>query len=137
MTDELLAEFEQFFVEYKRSWNTGDAADLLDQYSRDAKARWTDTGSDVSDWDYNDVKRGTETAYREYEGQNPVWHFEDVLLEITNEGEGIAVFLVGFECDGEFVDQKKLFVEAFRREDGEWKKIREYVETGLPRATSV
>ena len=136
MSEDLLGEFEDFFEEYKRSWNTGDAEDLLSHYSRDVRVRWSETGAEVSNWDYDEIKSGTEEAYRKYNGKNPKWHFEDILLEITDEGEGVAVFRVEFELDREFVDQTKLFVEAFRLENGEWKKIREYVETGLPATVS-
>jgi len=40
---------------------------------------------------------------------------------------------VSFEIDGELTDSKLLFMETFRKENNEWKKIREYVENGFSR----
>ena len=136
MNEELLCDFERFFEEYKRSRNTGQEDDLLSHYSGDVRARWTETGPEVTDWDYDDVRSGTEEAYRRYEGKTPMWHFEDILPEVTDDRECVAVFFVSFELDREFVDEKVLFTEAERLEDGEWKKIREYAETDLPDTVS-
>jgi hypothetical protein len=134
MTQDLLEDFKAFLMRYRESWNSCDVEEIIKHSSKDLKVRWADTESCVADWGYNEAKVGWNQAYTSYEGRNPVWHFEDIVTEINANQEGITVFWIRFEIDGSFLDIKMLFNETFQQENGEWKKVREYVE--LPINTS-
>lgn len=99
--------------------------------SKDLIVRWANPDAEVSDWGADAAKEGWYQAYKQFEGRNPKWHFEDLFIDINSQQEGVAVFLVTFELDGSLVNSKLLFAETFRQEQGEWKKIREYVENGF------
>jgi hypothetical protein len=124
----MLDHFNEFLVEYRKAWNSCKVEEIMNYTSRDFKARWADVESVVSDWGYQEAYDGWEGAYSTYEGRGPEWHFEDVSIEINQYQEAVAVFWVRFKIDGSILPIKKLFIEAFRIEDGQWKKIREYVE---------
>jgi hypothetical protein len=128
MTQDLLEDFKSFLTRYRESWNSCDVEEIIKHSSNELNVRWADKDSCVSDWGYNEAKVGWKQAYTSYEGRNPKWNFEDIVTEISSNQEGIAVFWVRFEIDGSLLDIKMLFNETFRKENGEWKKIREYVE---------
>jgi hypothetical protein len=127
----LLDDFKGFLVEYRASWNSSNSEKMLAHHSKDLKVRWANPDSIVSDWGYDEAKQGWLQAYKQYQGKNPKWIFDDVLIEINKQKEGVAGFWVSFEVDGEMTDVKLLFVETFRKENNEWKKIREYVENSF------
>jgi hypothetical protein len=128
MDQKLLRDFKNFLVEYRESWNSSNAEMMSAHQSNEMKVRWANPETIVSDWGFNEAKQGWVQAYKQYQVRNPKWTFNDVLIEINKHQEGVAVFWVNFELDGEMVDVKLLFVETFRKENKEWKKIREYVE---------
>ncbi|TLS36072.1 nuclear transport factor 2 family protein [Pseudalkalibacillus caeni] len=132
MNEQELKDFKQFLKVYRKDWNSCDASAVMSHCSKDLKVRWAGPDTAVSDWGYAEAESGWKQAYEMYEGKNPGWHFEDVLTEINSEGEGMAVFWVRFEQEGKVLEQKKLFTETFRKENGSWKKIREYVEVNIP-----
>lgn len=127
----LLEEFKEFLVEYKASWNSSDAEKMSAHQSKDLKVRWANPDAIVSDWGNEEARQGWAQAYKQYQGRNPKWIFEDVLIEINKQKEGVAVFWVSFKVNDEMTDIKLLFVETFRKENNEWKKIREYVENSF------
>jgi hypothetical protein len=131
MEQTLLEEFKEFLVEYRASWNSSDAERMSAHQSRDLKVRWANPDAIVSDWGNEEAKQGWVQAYKQYQGRNPKWIFEDVLVEINKQKEGVAVFWVSFKVNEEMTDAKLLFVETFRKENNEWKKIREYVENSF------
>ncbi|MFD1738145.1 hypothetical protein ACFSCX_16580 [Bacillus salitolerans] len=129
--EHVLEEFKQFLLKYRSDWNSGDVALTMSHYSRDIQVRWADSESIINDWDYDGAEQGWKQAYALYKGRNPEWHFEDVITEVNAAQEVMTVFYVRFKVDGKMLPQRKLFVETFRREQGQWKKIREYVEVGV------
>jgi hypothetical protein len=131
MEQTLLRDFKSFLVEYRKSWNCSDAERMSAHHSNQLKVRWANPDTIVSDWGFDEVKQGWVQAYKQYQGRSPKWIFNDILIEINNHQEGVAVFWVKFEVDGEMTDVKLLFVETFRKENNEWKKIREYVENSF------
>ncbi|SEA64307.1 hypothetical protein SAMN05421743_106209 [Thalassobacillus cyri] len=131
MEQTLLDEFKGFLVEYRASWNSSNAEWMSAHQSKDLKVRWATPDVIVSDWGNEEAKQGWVQAYKQYQGRNPKWIFEDVLIEINKQKEGVAIFWVSFKVDGEMTDVKLLFVETFRKENNEWKKIREYVENSF------
>ncbi|MGP4079410.1 hypothetical protein ACTWQL_05795 [Pseudalkalibacillus sp. R45] len=131
MTNELLNDFKQFLERYRESWNSLDAKKMVNHTSKELKARWALPELTLDDWGYERAREGWEQAYQSLERINPRWMFEDILIEINKQQEGIAVFWVTLELDGELIDDKLLFVETFHKENGEWKKVREYVETNF------
>ncbi|MFE8702842.1 hypothetical protein ACFYKX_19745 [Cytobacillus sp. FJAT-54145] len=131
MAKELLADFKEFLISYREAWNSLDEAQIVCHSSNALQVRWASHKEIVSDWDYNGSEVGWKQAYESYKGRNPKWYFEDILTEINKNKEAIAVFWVKFEIDGEIFENKLLFVETFRKEEGVWKKIREYVETSF------
>lgn len=128
MEQSLLEDFKEFLTEYRTSWNSLNAERMSSHNSKQLKVRWANPDSIVSDWGYDGAKQGWIQAYKQYQGRNPKWIFDDVLIEINKQKEGVAVFWVSFEVDGEMIGVKLLFVETFRKEYRKWKKIREYVE---------
>jgi hypothetical protein len=131
MEQTLFEEFKEFLVEYRASWNSSDAERMSGHQSKDLKVRWANSDAIVSDWGNEEGKYGWVQAYKQYQGRNPKWIFEDVLIEINKQKEGVAVFWVSFKVNEEMTDVKLLFVETFRKENNEWKKIREYVENSF------
>ncbi|MCA1054361.1 hypothetical protein LCM10_05130 [Rossellomorea aquimaris] len=128
----MLEDFKQFLKEYRQTWNGQDAVKMAAHHSERLEVRWANDDASVSDWGFDGTEQGWVQAYLQYEGRNPTWTFQDIMIDINNQHEGVAVFWVHFEVDGEMTDVKLLFVETFRKELGEWKKIREYVENGFP-----
>ena len=128
MEQSLLNDFKSFLGAYRDSWNSLDAERMSAHNSKELKVRWAAPEDIASDWGYEEEKEGWKQAYQQYEGRSPKWHFEDVLIDINNQDEAVAVFWVRFEVDGEMIGVKLLFTETFRKEQGEWKKVREYVE---------
>ncbi|MGP4071031.1 nuclear transport factor 2 family protein [Piscibacillus sp. B03] len=128
---ELLKNFNEFIVEYRESWNSTDANRIASHNSDELKVRWANPDGEVSDWGSEGSKEGWIQAYKQFEGRNPKWYFEDVLTVINSQQEGVAVFWVTFEIDGKLTNSNLLFTETFRQENGEWKKIREYIENGF------
>ncbi|MEK5441073.1 hypothetical protein [Fredinandcohnia sp. FSL W7-1320] len=131
MEQTLLRDFKSFLVEYRKSWNSSDAERMSEHQSNQMKVRWANPDTIVSDWTFDEAKQGWVQAYKLYQGRSPKWIFNDILIEINKQQEGVAVFWVYFEVDGEMTDVKLLFVETFRKENNEWKKIREYVENSF------
>lgn len=131
MPKHLLDNFKEFLADYRASWNSLDPANISSHASKDLKVRWANPNARISDWGYDEAFAGWKQAYKMYEGRNPQWFFEDILVEINQQQEGVAVFWVSFALDGEKIQDKLLFVESFRKENGEWKKIREYVENSF------
>jgi hypothetical protein len=131
MPTHLLDNFKEFLADYRASWNSLDPANISSHASKDLKVRWANPNARISDWGYDEAFAGWKQAYTMYEGRNPQWFFEDILVEINQQQEGVAVFWVSFALDGEKIQDKLLFVESFRKENGEWKKIREYVENSF------
>ena len=131
MTQSSLADFKEFLVEYRASWNSLDARRMASHSSKDLKVRWANTDSCIADWGYEEAEEGWKQAYKMYEGRNPQWSFDDVLIEINQQQEGVAIFWVRFSLDGQMLQNKLLFIETFRQENEEWKKIREYVENSF------
>lgn len=131
MDQNLLNEFKEFLKTYRDSWNSTDVSRIMAHTSETLKARWAAPEAAVSDWGYAEAESGWAEAYQAYRDQNPKWYFEDVLVEINAEQEGVAIFWCSMELDGKITGSKMLFVETFRKENGEWKKIREYVENGF------
>ncbi|HET7628000.1 MAG TPA: hypothetical protein VFK44_06375 [Bacillales bacterium] len=136
MKASLMQDFQLFLEQYRESWNGLDAAAMSNYASKQLKVRWANPETVVADWGTENAEQGWKQAYERYRGRNPKWRFEDVLVEINEQQEGVAVFWVTFEVDGNPSDAKLLFVEAFRKEKGEWKKIREYVENKFSRTSS-
>lgn len=95
------------------------------------KVRWANPDTIVSDWSNEEATQCWVQAYKQYEERKPKWIFEDELIEINKQKEGVAVFGVRFIVDGEMTDVTFLFVETFRKENHEWKKIRKYVENSF------
>ncbi|MDR6123621.1 hypothetical protein QFZ87_003218 [Bacillus sp. SLBN-46] len=126
-----LADFIEFLVEYRASWNSLDARRMARHSSKDLKVRWANPESGIADWGYEEAEEGWKQAYKMYEGRNPQWSFDDVLIEMNQQQEGVAIFWVRFSLDGQMQQNKLLFVETFRQENGEWKKIREFVENSF------
>ncbi|MGG3564801.1 hypothetical protein ABES03_24695 [Neobacillus rhizosphaerae] len=126
-----LVDFKEFLVEYRASWNSLDARRIASHSSKDLKVRWANPESSIADWGYEEAKEGWKQAYKMYEGRNPQWSFDDVLIEMNQQQEGVAIFWVRFSLDGQMLQNKLLFVETFRQENGEWKKIREFVENSF------
>ncbi|NHM31914.1 hypothetical protein [Neobacillus terrae] len=137
MTQSLLDDFKKFLLGYRASWNSLNATSMSFHSSKDLKVRWAGPEALTSDWGYKEAAEGWKQAFQMYEGRNPKWHFEDVLVEINNQQEGVAVFWVSFEVDGKMTEVKLLFVESFRKEKDEWKKIREYVENSFSVFSSI
>ncbi len=133
MEQALLNDFKGFLAEYRDSWNSLNSERMSAHHSKNLNVRWAATDATASDWGYDEAKKGWVQAYSQYQGRNPTWIFDDILIEINQQEEGVAVFWVSFEIDGEMTDVKLLFVETFRKENHEWKKIREYVENGFTR----
>ncbi|MFG6116147.1 hypothetical protein ACGTN9_13280 [Halobacillus sp. MO56] len=131
MEQTMLDEFKEFLEEYKTSWNSLNTEKMLAHHSKDLKVRWADRETIVSDWGFDEAEQGWVQAYNQYQGRNPKWLFDDVLIEINKQKEGVAIFWVSFEVDGEMTKVKLLFIETFRKENNEWKKIREYVENSF------
>ena len=131
MEQTLFEEFKEFLVEYRASWNSSDAERMSAHQSKDLKVRWANPDAIVSDWGNEEANQGWVQAYKQYQGRNPKWIFEDVLVEINKQKEGVAVFWVSFKVNEEMTNGKLLFVETFRKENNEWKKIREYVENSF------
>ncbi|KGX83409.1 MULTISPECIES: DUF4440 domain-containing protein [Pontibacillus] len=131
MEQTILDEFKKFLVEYRASWNSSNSERMSAHQSKDLEVRWANPDAVVSDWGNEEAKQGWVQAYKQYQGRNPKWIFEDVLIDINKQKEGVAVFWVRFKLDGEMTDVKLLFVETFRKENNEWKKIREYVENSF------
>jgi hypothetical protein len=129
---DLLEDFKIFLVKYRESWNSCNDGEIMKHVSTELRTRWADTEHLILDWGYKEAQTGWKQAYAIYNGRDPKWEFEDLVIEINAEQEGVAVFWVKFRIDGSFLNIKKLFVETFRKEDGEWKKIREYVELPIP-----
>ncbi len=131
MEQTLLEDFKGFLGEYRDSWNSLDAERMSAHNSKKLKAVWANPDSITSEWGNDEAKQGWIQAYQQYQGKNPIWHFEDVLININNQEEGVVVCWVSFELDGEMTDVKLLFTQTFQKENGEWKKIREYVENSF------
>jgi len=132
MSEKILDDFKKFLLQYRKSWNSMDATRMARHSSKELKARWADPTGVVNDWGYENAKKGWKQAYEMYEGRNPKWYFEDIFVDINAQDEGVAVFWVRFEVDGNMTESKLLFTETFQKENNEWKKIREYVENGFP-----
>jgi hypothetical protein len=128
MNEDLMEDFKDFLVKYRVSWNSCNADEIMKHVSKELRTRWADTEQYTSDWGYEEAYSGWKQAFAAYKDREPEWKFEDLVTEINEKQEGIAVFMVRFKIDGSILNIKKLFVETFRKEDGEWKKIREYVE---------
>ncbi|MEH7436685.1 hypothetical protein V7182_04245 [Neobacillus drentensis] len=131
MTPSSLTDFKEFLVDYRASWNSLDSRRMARHSSKDLKVRWANPESGIADWGYEEAEEGWKQAYKMYEGRNPQWSFDDVLIEMNQQQEGVAIFWVRFSLDGQVLQNKLLFVETFRQENGEWKKIREYVENSF------
>ncbi|QHE51415.1 nuclear transport factor 2 family protein [Pontibacillus sp. HMF3514] len=127
----MLQDFKGFLSEYRDSWNSLDAERMAAHNSKGFKAIWANPDSITSEWGYDEAKEGWIQAYQQYQGRSPIWHFEDVLININNHEEGVVVCWVSFELDGKMTDVKLLFTQTFKKENGEWKKIREYVENSF------
>src|SRR5699024_11926943 len=126
-------DFKDFLAEYRESWNSNDAIRMANHSSNELKVRWAAPNAEVSDYGYENSREGWKQAYEMYKGRSPMWYFQDVLVDINDWNEAVAIFWVSFEIDGELTDSKLLFMETFRKENNEWKKIREYVENGFSR----
>ncbi|RIU91998.1 hypothetical protein [Oceanobacillus picturae] len=131
MEETLLDDFKEFLEEYRTSWNSENPERMSAHQSKDLEVRWANPEEIVSDWGDEEAKQGWNQAYKQYQGRNPEWLFEDVLIEINKQKEGVAVFWVGFKADGKMTNAKLLFIETFRKENSKWKKIREYVENSF------
>ncbi|CDO03886.1 pyridine nucleotide-disulfide oxidoreductase [Oceanobacillus picturae] len=131
MEETLLDDFKEFLEEYRTSWNSVNPERMSAHQSKDLEVRWANPEAIVSDWGDEEAKQGWNEAYKQYQGRNPEWLFEDVLIEINKQKEGVAVFWVGFKVDGKMTNAKLLFIETFRKENSKWKKIREYVENSF------
>jgi len=88
----LLEEFQAFLNEYRACWNSSNAERMTSHHSKHLKVRWANLENTVSDWGYEEAKRGWVQAYQQYQGRNPEWLFEDVIIEINNNEEAVAVF---------------------------------------------
>lgn len=137
MKQELLDDFKEFLVNYRASWNSLNASRIMSHTSKELKARWAGKDTQIDEWGYEGADEGWKQAYQSYEGRNPIWHFDDILIEVNNQQQGVAVFWVSFEIDDKKTNSKKLFIETFRKEDNEWKKIREYVENDFSNEESI
>jgi hypothetical protein len=133
MSQVKLDEFKTFLVNYRNAWNSLDFRELGQYFSEDLQVRWAHPEGGVNDWVYESSLKGWEQAYKQYEGKNVKWYFEDVITEINKVQEGVAVFWVTFEIDGQLTDNRLLFLETFREQQGQWKKVREVVENGFVR----
>ncbi|RPF50136.1 DUF4440 domain-containing protein [Aquisalibacillus elongatus] len=129
--EQLLKDFKAFLHKYREDWNSTNAEQMSSNSSKQLKVRWANPDAEVSDWGYEETKEGWKQAYGQFEGRNPKWSFEDVLVDVNKQQEGVAIFWVKFELDGKMTGEKLLFTETFRKENGKWKKIREYVENGF------
>lgn len=132
MDQTLLADFKGFLLKYHESWNSCDTDRMSGYSSKGLKVRWAGKDAAVNDWGYDNAVMGWKQAFEIYKGRNPKWFFEDILTEINQYQEGVAVFWVTFEVDGNITGNKMLFVETFRKENNQWHKIREYVENTFP-----
>lgn len=131
MSNTLLDDFKNCLIQYRESWNSKDAARMASHSSRQLMVRWAGPEAEVGDWGYENAKEGWKQAYKMYEGRNPKWYFQDIMVDVNKQKEGVAIFWVSFEVDGEMTSSKLLFTETFRKEKDGWKKIREYVENGF------
>lgn len=132
MEKDLLEDFKSFLARYREAWNSLEVEKLMVHASENLQVRWA-TSEGVSDWGYAQAKEGWRQAFNQYEGKQAEWHFEDILTSITEQQEAVAVFWVTFSLNGSMTDHKMLFMETFQKEDGAWKKIREYVENPFTR----
>jgi hypothetical protein len=133
MSQVKLDEFKSFLVNYRKAWNSLDVRELGQYFSENLQVRWAQPEGGVNDWGYQSSLKGWEQAYKQYEGKNVKWYFEEILTEINKVQEGVAVFWVTFEMDGQLTDNRLLFLETFQEEQGLWKKVREVVENGFKR----
>ncbi|GGH81127.1 hypothetical protein JOD43_001028 [Pullulanibacillus pueri] len=131
MEHSILSDFKGFLSEYRKSWNSCDNERMSRHSSKELKVRWPGKDAKINDWGYDNSAIGWKQAFNMYKGRNPKWFFEDILTVINQQKEGVAVFWVTFEVDGNLTNNKMLFVETFRKENDEWKKIREYVENSF------
>ncbi len=132
MKNTLLEEFEQFFVEFQRIWNSCHTEKMIERLSPDIAVRWAQADGTVADWGYKEACLGWAEAFEAYCGHDPKWTFHPLKTAQASENEVIAMFWVTFEMDGVLKDVVKLFIQRFRKEESGWKLLREYCESLNP-----
>lgn len=124
----LLANFNEFFANYKMIWNGCNAQDMNAVLATDLQVRWAYPGNKISQWGYAEACDGWRQAYKSYEGHNPKWHFKELSITPIAKNEVLAAFWVRFEQGGQMTPDACLFIQVFRYNDGSWKLIRENVD---------
>lgn len=132
MKKTLLEDFEPFFVEFQRIWNSCHTEEMIVLLSPEITVRWAQPDGTVTDWGYKEACLGWAEAFDEYCGHDPKWTFHPLKLAQASENEVIAMYWVTFEMDGIAKAVVKLFIQRFRKEKTGWKLLREYCESLHP-----
>ena len=132
MENTLLDDFERFFVEFQRIWNSCHTEEMVERLSPDIAVRWAMADGRVSDWGYKEACLGWAEAFDEYCGHDPKWNLKTMHITPASDNEIIVVFWVTFEMDGEKKDVVKLFVQRFKKYEDSWKLLHEYCESLRP-----
>lgn len=124
MTDHL-QDFKAFLARFRAAINAYDAKQALGCYSRDYHGLYGYSLDKTEHYRRRDVD--WPGVFKQYAGQNPRWEAEDVEFIPMGEDGMLVRSWNSFYLQDELA-ARFFGVQAFRREGGEWKLLREYAE---------
>ncbi|AMO85235.1 hypothetical protein B857_02439 [Solibacillus isronensis B3W22] len=123
--------FTIFLDAYLDAWRNSSLVDLKELISQTYEAREI-TGGNIVDFGYVESLNGWEQGFNFAKENNAQWNIRVVSILPLRKDETMAILSATMVIQGESLKTANLFFQTFKKyNQGDWKLVRSYIETGI------
>lgn len=123
--------FRQFFDYYQEIWKICNFDGMKALISKDYQAREI-TKNVCDDFGYEESLKGWREGFSFVQHNHGQWDLFEIGVIPLGKDEYMGILAASIVIGGKSLQNANLFFETFTYQDEEWKRVRSYIETGIP-----
>lgn len=123
--------FREFFTYYQEVWETCNFDGMKAIISKDYQAREITQGV-CEDFGYEVSLKGWREGFSFVQNNQGQWDLHEIGVIPLGKDEYMGILAASIVIGGKRLQNANVFFETFTYQDEEWKRVRSYIETGIP-----